>query len=103
MLISKQSVIVPEQELLRDYMKRYRQTAGRELQRRRMLFGWKQQQLAQLSGVGQATISYAEAGLRIPKLEYRMMICGALGCEHDDIWPAPPRAEFARSVQQVAA
>lgn len=97
------SVIAPNPELLDDYMKRYRQAAGRELQKLRLQRGWKQQRLAQLSGVAQGTISYAEAGIRIPKLEYRMMICGALGVEHDDIWPAPQRAEFARSVQAMVA
>jgi transcriptional regulator with XRE-family HTH domain len=81
---------------VRSYMKDYRQACGRRLQDWRKIRNLQQRDLAEAGDVTQQMISFAELGMRTPKLEARMKICAALSVEHDDIWPAPNRIHFAQ-------
>jgi len=76
---------------------------GRRLQAKRQFWFKTQADLAQAAGVSQSMISYAELGVREPRLAQKMLICAALSCEVEDIWPYPDRVTFAKRVQGIAA
>jgi transcriptional regulator with XRE-family HTH domain len=85
-----------DDERVRQYLGDHRKACGERLAHWRQTRRLTQEQLAEIAGVTQQMISFAELGLRVPRLDARMKICAALAAEHDDIWPAPDRVTFAR-------
>lgn len=90
-----------DDQRVRTFVSDYSKASGQRLQAMRKVRRLSQAQIAEIAGVTQQLVSYAETGLRIPTLAVRMKLVSALCCEHDDIWPAPDRHQFSR--QAVAA
>jgi DNA-binding XRE family transcriptional regulator len=60
-----------------------------ELQRLRTALGISRERLAQRAEVSERTIYSAEIEGRTPMPATKKAIAGALGCEVEDVWPAP--------------
>lgn len=63
---------------------------GVKVKSRRDLLGLSQEQLAQMTGLRQATISRVEKGVRPPSDRLKVLIAGALGCTLDELFAWPP-------------
>lgn len=76
-----------DEERLKDAVRRWNCTCGREVARLRKERGWRQPQLAELAGIATQTVSKVELGLIVPTESVRLALAFALMVEVDKIWP----------------
>lgn len=70
-----------------------RHAMGREIQERRRLLGWTQEEAAAEAGVSVGAWRSTEAGTRRPRPQTFAAILDALGLTPDDLRPAAPAPE----------
>lgn len=90
---------------VKNFTEDYMRASGKRMASARAATALTQAQLAEMSGVTQQMISYAEAGIRLPSFVVQMKLCAALRINHADIWPSPDRGLFHRRavIAEVAA
>jgi transcriptional regulator with XRE-family HTH domain len=91
-----------DERALRDAVKTWSLSSGREVARLRKQRGWTQPQLGDLTGVAAQTICKVELGLITPTEPVKLAIAFALMVEAVEIWP-PMTRHFLASTAQVRA